>query len=245
MQKRKVVTMLAAGTLIGAMAVGGTFAYLTDNEQATNEFTVGEVKIDLTEPNFPGNGEISKMVPNEVIKKDPTVTNTGTNDALVFVEFDVPMEDVILAKADGTRLEHGYHELFDFAKTGGDYDSANDGWIQLSATKDNEANPTKMTYVYGYNAKLAPDQTTKPVFDTVRFANLVEGQAEHDTLKIDVRAYAIQSEYIADVDTSGELTKDILTKAHTVFTNQNKGQDLKEAATSNKLDLKGEELPGE
>ena len=46
---KKVITMCATGVLLGALAIGGTFAYLTDNETTTNNFTVGHVQIDLIE----------------------------------------------------------------------------------------------------------------------------------------------------------------------------------------------------
>ncbi|MSS38704.1 TasA family protein [Clostridium porci] len=51
MKKRLMVT-LAASALIGALAVGGTVAYLTDNEVAQNTFTIGKVQIDLLEPAY-------------------------------------------------------------------------------------------------------------------------------------------------------------------------------------------------
>ena len=78
------VTMTACA-LTGAMAVGGTFAYLTDSEGSVNTFTIGKVQIDLEEPNWHPE-DTEDIIPNEVIKKDPKVENTGTNLAYVFAD---------------------------------------------------------------------------------------------------------------------------------------------------------------
>ena len=48
--KKQMVMAAAACAMMGVMAIGGTMAYLTDSETATNTFTIGQVKIDLEEP---------------------------------------------------------------------------------------------------------------------------------------------------------------------------------------------------
>ena len=56
------------------------------------------------------------------------------------------------------------------------------------------------TYVYGSATEcteLAGGQTTPSLFDTVRFADVVEGTINGQTLVVDVNAYAIQT---ADID---------------------------------------------
>lgn len=47
MKNRKLVKGIALAAVITALAAGGTAAYLTDFETATNSFTVGKVDIDL------------------------------------------------------------------------------------------------------------------------------------------------------------------------------------------------------
>lgn len=47
--KRKIISLLVASALLAMAVVGGTLAYLTDSEEATNTFTVGSVDIDLLE----------------------------------------------------------------------------------------------------------------------------------------------------------------------------------------------------
>ena len=50
MKKAKLLTMLGAVALIGAIGVGSTLAYLSSTtDEVVNTFTVGEVKITLDE----------------------------------------------------------------------------------------------------------------------------------------------------------------------------------------------------
>ena len=43
----KIKRTAAAAVIVGVLCAGGTVAYLTDNEKAVNEFTVGSVEIEL------------------------------------------------------------------------------------------------------------------------------------------------------------------------------------------------------
>ena len=92
-KKQLLRTLIACG-LVVSVAAGGTVAYLTDAETATNTFTVGKVKIDLEEPSYPGNDsdEVKNIIPNQEIVKDPQIENTGNNDALVFIRVEIPQE---------------------------------------------------------------------------------------------------------------------------------------------------------
>lgn len=251
--KKKVAMTLAACGLMGAMAVGGTMAYLTDNEGVTNTFTVGKVQIDLTEPNKPD--EDTPRVPNEEMQKDPTIKNTGENDAVMFVSFDIPMDNLVIAGYDGTKQEAADVELFDFRTTDGTYDSVNDGWVLISKTiaEDN----SKATYLYGYEDTVAPDETIPSIFDYVRMANIVEGQIDGEKLELPVRAYAIQSGYLQSADnTTGNhdivvgdaMSQETLTDIYEIFANQNPeavaavSAIVDDADTNGALDLSGAEI---
>ena len=65
--------------------IGGTLAYFTDEDVENNEFTVGNVDIDLTEPGWEETGKIDAetVYPGEPLAKDPTVTNIGANPCFV------------------------------------------------------------------------------------------------------------------------------------------------------------------
>ena len=89
--KKKTLNIIAVTAIVGALAAGGTMAYLTDHAETTNEFTVGKVDIDLTEPNWRPD-ENKKIEPSQVITKDPQITNNGINDAFVYLEVSIPVE---------------------------------------------------------------------------------------------------------------------------------------------------------
>ncbi len=255
---------MMACALAGAMAVGGTFAYLTDSEGSVNTFTIGKVQIDLEEPNWHPE-DTEDIVPNEVIKKDPQVENTGTNLAYVFAEVKIPARNLILAGADGTRMEAGVHDLFTYGTVTGDGDrelytagGLNEGWSLIKSSV--AAAEGYSTYIFGYNKPIGRGETTLTVFDRVKFANIVEGQMDSQDVDIPVKAYAIQAGTNTDGTTStidgvtiadaSRLTDEEMLQVYTVFANQNSslealtsvGGNLKDADGNGAKDLAGKEL---
>lgn len=85
MSKRKILLLASALCLVAILAVGGTLAYFTDDEEKTNTFTVGNVDITLDEPNWDQSGseDAPEVYPTEPLAKDPTVENTGANPCFV------------------------------------------------------------------------------------------------------------------------------------------------------------------
>ncbi len=85
--KKKIVTLSLAVALAATAVIGGTLAYFTDTEEKENIFTVGNVEIELTEPNWDASGEeeAKTVYPGEPLAKDPTVENTGANPCFVRV----------------------------------------------------------------------------------------------------------------------------------------------------------------
>lgn len=83
--KKKLTTVLAI-VLVVALSVAGTYAYLTSKTATiTNTFTVGNVKIDLTETT----GTEYKLIPGKVHEKNPIVTvKGGSEKCYLFVKFD-------------------------------------------------------------------------------------------------------------------------------------------------------------
>lgn len=229
-RRNKTLVVLTACGMAAALSAGVSAAYLTDGETAVNTFTVGKVLVELTEPNYTPEDDVPR-VPNQEIRKDPTIVNTGNNDEIVFVSFDIPMAEVRLAGYDGTPQENpSSQELFGFRADTGTYSSVNSGWVRVGAPEevdaDNDGEPDYKTYVYGYNrvvraaveAKAAVGnpgedgytaavdavEATKvpPVFDYIRLANIVEGQLDGERLEVPVRAYAIQADFLQASDNS-------------------------------------------
>ena len=85
---KKVIAWLLIIATTAAITVGGTLAYLTDRDSEANVFTVGDVKIDLNEDFQQG----AELIPGVDIKKEATITNTGKNDAYVWLTVLLPVE---------------------------------------------------------------------------------------------------------------------------------------------------------
>lgn len=87
---KKVLSTVLAGALAVTAVVGGSLAYFTDKDDKTNTFTVGNVDITLTEPNWEGNGseDAPAAYPGEPLAKDPTVKNDGANPCFVRIKVD-------------------------------------------------------------------------------------------------------------------------------------------------------------
>ncbi len=257
----KIMVTMAACALAGAMAVGGTFAYLTDSEGSVNTFTVGSVQIDLEEPGW-NPDDTTDIVPNEVIRKDPKIENTGTNAAYAFAEVKIPAKTIILAGADGTKQPEGVHDLFTYGTVtstdGREVYTAgglNEGWSLIQSQV--AAADGYSTYIFGYRKPLAKGETTLTVFDRVKFANIVEGQIDSQDVDIPVKAYAIQAGTSTDgvtttidgvtVADASHLTDEEMLEIYTVFARQNDtlkdlttaGGALKDADTNGAKDLSG------
>ena len=187
MKKLNLRKVAIAGALIAILAVGSAVAFFTDRDNKVNQFTVGNISIQLQEPNW--NADNGKnLTPNKTIKKDPQITNDGPNDAFVFLQVKIPVEDVKTAAADGSLQAAKSQDLFTY--------TVNDSWVEVS--RKSSADSTTYIYAYvGYDGAmktLAPGKTTNSLFDSVTFLNLVEGQIDEGTqISVDVDAYGIQT----------------------------------------------------
>ena len=218
----KTKKILCTAAIAGVVGVSGIFAYLTDADTASNKFTVGQVKIELQEPNWDvaddtNNNEIpdyaENIVPNATIAKDPQVKNIGKNDAYIYLKVTVPAKSVITAQSDGTRANGGVAQdtqLFTY--------TTNAKWTEIATKRATNTNETtgeveSYTYVYYYNEKVAPNATTDTLFDSVTFANVIEEQIDSTEHQIDIDAYAIQADNLpADTTVAG---------AYDIYLNQN------------------------
>ena len=228
---------IAACGILGSIAVSGTLAYLTDMETAVNTFTVGDVKVDTAEPGYPGNEseDVKDLVPNEEVTKDPQVTNTGVNDAIVFMKVEVPVRDVTLVNSDGTKGTKEPTELFwfkDAEDTQGTLaNNWSDKWTDLSAARGEEgtSDGSTTTYVFAYSTPIARAEVTEPLFDKIQLKNIVENEVTPgEAQNVVVTTYAIQSAEILNGDTDltelvdGKLTETNLEAIYDIYVNQSK-----------------------
>ena len=181
MKKTNIAVGLVIALSAGALFAGNTIAYLTDYDTKTNEFTIGSVKVNLEEPDWKPE-EHPHTAPNETLDKNPYIVNTGENDFYGYISVSIPMENVITTDKDGNREEAALKELFTY--------QASPDWTLIDSYEKDKMK----TRIYTYNKILEKGEKSTELFNTVTLINLIEGQLDKQTMKIPVKAYAIQTE---------------------------------------------------
>lgn len=182
----KIVPFFIGLMLIAFATVGLTYAYLSRSPgEVKNTFTVGSVKIQLLEDNWnPNNAK--ELHPNQEFTKDPKVRNTGDNNAFVFLEVYVPMDNISLVDNKGALKLKGdkvNQELFTF-------DANTTNW---SLVKREDVSGYRK-YVYSYNNVVKPGEYTSNLFTKVKTVNYVEYLNSTKSYNLKVIAKAIQSD---------------------------------------------------
>lgn len=212
--KKKVISTMLLVVLVAVLSIGGTLAWLTDDDAVTNTFTVGNVEILLDEAlvkettdattgakEWVADAEEARVQKNEykgiypgaVLPKDPTVKNTGSEPAYIRVSVTVNNWNILTADNVGIKdLETVFTVEDDFAET----------WKRVDiVVADNTA-----TYTYEYianNGILAKAATTGPLFTEVTVPALLNSEQMAkigSTLQMDIKAYAIQARGFADAE---------------------------------------------
>lgn len=83
---KKILALALVVAITATASIAGTLAYLTDRDSKANVFTVGDVQIELNDSFEQG----SQLVPGVVVEKEASITNTGKNDAWVWLTLAVP-----------------------------------------------------------------------------------------------------------------------------------------------------------
>lgn len=180
---RKALLALCCAIALVAISVGATLAYLTDTDNVTNTFTVGNVKITLDEtdvddstPNDDRDKVNSyKLMPGQLYVKDPTVNiDIGSEDCWIFVTVDNQIADII----DGdlkTQI------------------TTNNKWIELIDSDKGGTGVYYQEYVSGDSDKNA---VKRIVFNNFKIKSDVDNEKleRYAGKTIIVNAYAIQKE---------------------------------------------------
>lgn len=176
---KTLVALLSLVLLLGC-SLGGTLAWLSDStDPVINTFTVGDIKIKLTETQ-----REYKIVPGVDIDKDPKVTVEANSEACwLFVKVD---------EAYWPDFKDGDARKVDYAIAG--------GWTKLTGVEDN---------VYYRQVSASTEDQTFPVLagDTVTVSStLTKGEVQgigtgEDAPTLTFTAYAVQQE---GVDTAEE-----------------------------------------
>ncbi len=168
--KKKIIAVCLIVALAATAVIGGTLAYFTDKDDATNTFTVGNVDITLTEPNWEGSGseDAPEVYPGEPLAKDPTVTNDGANPC--FVRIKVTGLDCL---GDAGMIT--YKTDYVPGKLGDNWELHTDG------------------YFY-YNKVLAVDETTDALFDQIVMPTGLKNGDALTKYNVVVTAEAVQAQ---------------------------------------------------
>lgn len=133
--RKKVALSIAAAAMVGTLAVGGTLAWFTDTETATNVVTTGNVDIawyendeKITEDHTGVEyGKDTPVAPGAVLEKQANVKNEGKNDALIrvrvdFTDVDESLKDYLEPVLDSAKwlrnTEDGYFYYNEIVKSG-------------------------------------------------------------------------------------------------------------------------------
>lgn len=188
--KKKIMTISLVVALAAIAIVGGTLAYFTDTDEAVNEFTMGNVKIDLTEPTWV---DKAKIVPGDkntnAVPKDPTVTNIGTEDAYVRIQFAIPLD---MVDPNCNAFNDMLHVNFTRASAADGLWSwrptytTGDGWTENGLDNNNcyvaeIGDVEHMVYVVTYRTALGAGETTEhPAFYQVYLDKFVNATQNAD-----------------------------------------------------------------
>lgn len=123
MNKRKILSLAMALSIVAIMAVGATLAYFTDSETETNTITIGNVDIELYEQKY--DKEASKwvdytddivMVPTSdetgmtLLNKAVNTKNISSSKEPTYIRTIVAIEDYFAGDEDVKGLHWGYND---------------------------------------------------------------------------------------------------------------------------------------
>lgn len=195
MNKKKVLTLVAALALVGAVGIGATLAYFTDSDAETNVITMGHVDIDLDEPEFdkPVDDPSTPDVDESQEEKDNTIEDITPGQTIV--------KDPTITVAEDS--EDAYVRA-SIAFTGLTDEQAAE--LLANINVDDTVWYLGADGYYYYNAVVAAGQSVV-LFDTVVIPETWGNEVADLTFTIDVAAEAIQADnFEPTVDENGMIT---------------------------------------
>ena len=184
MNKKKILVLAMTLSMVAILAIGGTIAYFTDKEEATNTFTVGGVDIKLTEPQWDANGsqDAPEVYPGEALAKDPTIENIGKNPCFVRVKVE-GLDCLTGVGADMITYKTDYVE----GKLGTDWVLHTDGYFYYTKPL-----VVKGTEGDSWNEGLV--SKTDALFDQIVIPSDVENGDAQTEYNVIVKAEAVQAQ---------------------------------------------------
>ena len=216
--KKKIISLCLVLCLAATAIVGGTLAYFTDTDEETNEFTMGNVQIDLIEEFDPANAVLKPgSQTSNAIQKEVTIKNTGTENAYVWYEWYIPSvldstdnstgtNNIVHVNSPGytwdTYRENskywpdGQTEALPVEKTWDHSSKGTQGFIRTEEVDGIQYN----VYVSLYHGELAPDDVTSVGMNQVYLDSKVDNRTDENGNTV----YTINGE-----DIKYDFTKDV------------------------------------
>ncbi|WP_052446676.1 TasA family protein [Candidatus Soleaferrea massiliensis] len=194
MSLKKITLIVSAVALVAIIAVGGTLAWFTDSKDVVNTVTYGDVKIDLQEPNYDPE-DAKNITPGEEITKDPTITNTGVNDAYFRAKLVIGGDLIGTETTDAEGNKHIITEedIIACLNIGSDWTRVGD---------------------YFYFNEVRANGEEAVLFTKVTLPNYWDGKIAGKTLTIEVKAEAIQSDnFTPKADGSWDINENLIKPA--------------------------------
>lgn len=226
--KKKITAVALVVALLAVGIIGGTLAYFTDTDDATNTFTMGNVGITLTEPSYQGEEGVLHVYPGQTIDKDPTIAvDEGSEDCWLIATVTISNKSDLYNLFKDTEVEQNWG--LSLAGNGKMVSGGIAGWDVVGNTDGDKSGtmlentdktqkvfltyeePTgKDTIVYTFYFKNAQEaEASYKLFTSVNIPTIIDnGDITDGTLSVTVNAYAIQEKGFSDVYTAwAELNK--------------------------------------
>ena len=205
MNKKKLLALAIAGVLTVGAVGAGTLAFFTASHEVKNVITMGDVDVDLEEPNFPGGkdgGEIPNITPGASFEKDPTITlKENSEDAYARVQLKV---SATKDTANFALTDAEVAELF----TGIDVDQTD--WFVAGPVKEvKDEVAVSYTYTLYYKDKLSNKEggvTEVKAFENVTIPSNWGNKFKNVSIVLDVTAEVIQADNFTPVTANGMIT---------------------------------------
>lgn len=216
---KKKITVIALAVALLAIAVGGTLAWFTDTDEATNVFTVGSIDIvqneefdETTAQLLPVVGTDPEDADDNYIEKTVTVENVGKNSAFVQTFVAVPAlldNNGILKLYDENAADNGW------TKVDGDANTAGVQPVATGISVDGETVEYNV-YLYRYNSALAKNTETEACLEYVYIASSIDlNTYDNNNDGVSETAYFVLPDgtEITGFNAAGELNVYVATQA--------------------------------
>lgn len=209
MKKKTILVAAIAVMLVAALVVGGTLAYFTDKDSATNTFTLGNVAITLDEASVTKTdntwsadkenrvkaNDYGTIYPGAVLPKDPTVHNTGVNGAYIRATVNVSncMNMIAAVYPDAPT-----YPAAEYVNVLADYlvDQLGEGWSVVGVTGGDtfKIGQFDAKFILKYDGVLASGDSTTPMFTNVTVPAEFKSGSDYLFNEMKIEAQAIQAD---------------------------------------------------